>query len=146
MKELKIIVFILFIGYTLSAQNATITVGRGTNCFGRGLCSITNTSISNSSSQISNASFIIIKDSITVLRIYRDKLSKDESDRILGEPITSKNIDSLEFIMEEVLSIPTRMQQYTAVDNVQKIRALEIKTYPTEITEKYIDITITKKE
>ena len=140
MKILYTLLLFISSSVLIQAQNATITIGRGTNCFGRGLCSITNTN--NERSQEYNTSFIQIDTSIIVLRIYRDKLSKDQLDRIFGKPITSKNQDSLQFVLEESISIPQKLQKYTATDHLKQLAVLGIKTYPTKITKEHIDIII----
>ena len=120
-----------------NAQNANLTIGRGTNCFGRGACSIT---IENTNQY--NATFIKKPDGTTLLRVYRQKLDKLDEDRILGNPITSLNMNTLKFKMEEeILIYPAIVQSYST-SNWKKIDKLKVGIYPTTITTNYIDILI----
>ena len=43
---------------------------------------------------------IVTKDNVTLLRVYRDKLTVEEADRILGEPITTENKLLLQFVTQ----------------------------------------------
>jgi len=120
-----------------SAQNATITIGRGTDCFGRGACSIT---IENSSEY--NATFLKNIDGTMTLRIYRLKLTKENEDRLFGVPITEFNIDSLNFRMEEEIPISSATELLPSSINAKELGKLKIGVYSTTITTSYIDIQI----
>lgn len=120
-----------------NAQNANLTIGRGTNCFGRGACSIT---IENTNQY--NATFIKKPDGTTLLRVYRQKLDKQDEDRILGNPITSLNMNSLKFMMEEEIPINPAIIQSFPSSNSKKIDKLKVGVYSTTISTKYIDILI----
>lgn len=120
-----------------NAQNATITIGRGTDCFGRGACSIT---IEHSNEY--NAAFIKNNDGTTTLRIYRQKLNKEDEDRIFGSPITEFNINSLNFRMEEEIPIHQVIEPLSSSANSKELDKLKIGVYATIITANYIDILI----
>ncbi|MEM7087099.1 MAG: hypothetical protein AAF489_13010 [Bacteroidota bacterium] len=120
-----------------NAQNATITIGRGTDCFGRGACSIT---IENSNEF--NATFFKNHNGTTILRIYRDKLSKENEDRIFGNPITEFNMNSLNFQMEEEIPIHNTIEPSTSSTWPKELNRLKTGIYPTVITMNYIDVQV----
>ncbi|MEP0266823.1 hypothetical protein [Dokdonia sp.] len=143
MKTILITLFLVCNITIAFSQTTMITIGSRTGCTGRGICTITNTpDTDNKTVNTNNASFIHIKEGTTVLRIYRNKLTQDEQDRVLGTSITSKNKDSLQFIMEEALSLSEQVTAIISITRSKQITELEAKTYPTIITEDYIDITI----
>ena len=129
--------FIMGISTSSDAQNATITIGRGTNCFGRGACSIT---IENSNEY--NARFLKNLDGTTTLRIYRQKLNKQDEDRIFGNPITEFNINFLNFRMEEEIPISPAIAPLPSSQNSKELDKLKIGVYATTISSNYIDIHI----
>lgn len=120
-----------------SAQNATITIGRGTDCFGRGACSIT---IENSNEN--NATFINKPDGTTILRILRLKLNKEDEDRILGEAISELNINELRFRMIEEIPIESSTELLPSSLRSKQIEKLKVGVYSTTITANHIDIEI----
>ena len=116
-------------------QNVKLTIGRGTNCFGRGACSI-----STENSNNYNANFVQNANGVTFLRIYRDKLTKNEEDRVLGVPINSVNQNLLNFIMDEPLILSENLKQLTSPIRSKQLDILKSGTYQTVITPSYIDI------
>lgn len=116
-------------------QNVKMTIGRGTNCFGRGACSI-----STENSNNYNANFVQNANGVTSLRIYRDKLTREEEDRVLGVPINSVNQNLLKFVMDEPLVLPENLKQLTAPTRSKQLDTLKQGTYQTVITAAYIDI------
>jgi hypothetical protein len=137
MKSLYIAILILYLPLFCQGQNVSLTVGRGTDCFGRGACSI-NTANSNDY----NARVIRMANGKTILRIYRNKLSLEESHRVLGEPITGKNRTTVRFVMEEALLLTPDIKQLISQVPSEEPATLEARIYPTEITDEYIDVTI----
>ncbi len=137
MKSFIITILLLWLPVFGLAQNVRITIGRGTNCFGRGACSI-----STESSKNYNAAFIQTANGASILRIYRQKLSKEEDDRVLGEPITSSNLNELEFTMEESLFLSEHIKQLTSPIRSKQLDSLKAGAYATFVTPNYIDITI----
>jgi len=140
MKLLYTTIFLLCLPLMSQAQNAIITIGRGTNCFGRGACSITT-----ENTKSYNASFIHNSDGTTVLRIYRDKLSKEDEDRVLGEPITYSNKSSLQFELVETIFFSQNIKECTSSIKLKQLDSLSAKIYATKITSQFIDITIIDK-
>lgn len=145
MKRILTSLFLVCISTIAFSQTTTIIIGSRTGCTGRGICTITNTpNVDNKTININNASFIQIKENETILRVYISKLTQDEQDRILGIPITSKNKNSLQFVMEESILLSEEVRAITATTRSKQISVLEAKTYPTTITDEFIDIMITK--
>jgi hypothetical protein len=139
MKSIIITLLLLWLPFSGPAQNVKITIGRGTNCFGRGACSI-----STESSKNCNAAFIQLANGSVILRIYRKKLSKEEDERVLGEPITSANLNVLKFTMEEPLYFFENIKQFTAPVRSKQLDSLKTGSYSTLITPNHIDITLIK--
>jgi len=126
------------------SQEYRLEIGSRTGCTGRGICTITSpTDPTNKTAEsTNNASIIKAVNGSAILKVYREKLTKEESDRILGAPIISKSKETLEFTMEEALVLPEEISTQTAVTRSRQINVLEAKTYPTVITDAYINITI----
>ena len=78
------------------AQNATITIGRGTNCFGRGPCSISIELTNNY-----NATFMQNPNGTTTLRVFRNKISQNKEHQLFGVTITDLNSSILKFRVDE---------------------------------------------
>ena len=140
MKSLYIAILILYLPLFCQGQNVSLTIGRGTDCFGRGACSITTENSNNY-----NATIVHKTNGKIILRIYRKKLRLEESHRILGEPITGKNRTTLQFVMEEALLLAPDIKQLISQVPSEQSVTLEARIYPTEITDEYIDITINNK-
>jgi hypothetical protein len=137
MKSLYIAILMLYLPLFCQGQNVSLTIGRGTDCFGRGACSITTENSNNY-----NADVIRMANGKTILRIYRNKLSLEESHRVLGEPITEKNKTTLQFVMENAISLTHDVKQLISQAPSEQPAMLEARNYPTKITDEYIDITI----
>jgi hypothetical protein len=137
MKSLYIAILILYLPLCCQGQNVSLTIGRGTDCFGRGACSITKENSNNY-----NATIIHKTNGKIILRIYRKKLGLEESHRVLGEPITGKNRTTLQFVMEEALLLTPDIKQLISQVPSEVPATLEARIYPTEITDEYIDVTI----
>jgi len=119
------------------AQNASITIGRGTDCFGRGACSISSESKNNY-----NASFIQNDDGTTTLRIFRNKINQSVENKIFGVPITVSNFDSLRFILDDSVEIDPNLKSFTAKKQSAQLDSLKAGSYRTRITSEFIDILI----
>ncbi|GGG37018.1 hypothetical protein GCM10011344_42350 [Dokdonia pacifica] len=131
------------------SQEHKATFGKYTGCLRTGgICTIESPPVSDNKTTVvnNNISFITIKEGATILRVYRDQLSQEELDQILGTPITSENKSSLQFIMEEALPLPEDIIALTSKTKSKQLTALEAKTYPTVITDNYIDITIVRAD
>jgi len=89
-----------------------------------------------------NVSFITTREGAIILRIHRDKLTKEEQDRILGVPIIPRSKNDLQFIMEKALPLPEDITALTSKTRSKQLTVLEAKSYPTIISDQYIDITI----
>jgi len=137
MKSLYIAILILCLPLLCNGQNISLTIGRGTDCFGRGACSITTENSNNY-----NASIIHKTNGNIILRIYRKKLRLEESHRVLGEPITGKNRTTLQFVMEDAIPLTHDVIQLIYLTSSEQTVTLEARVYPTKITDEYIDITI----
>lgn len=139
MKPTLTTIFLLCISTIALSQEYRIEIGSRTGCTGRGICTITNAPnpMNKTAQKTNNASIIQTKESTVILRVYRDLLTKEELDHILGMPITSKNKDSIQFTMEETLQLPEDI-----ITGYKQISILEAKTYPTVISEEYVDIII----
>jgi len=147
MKPILTILFLVCIASSALSQEYKATFGKYTGCLRTGgICTITNipSAISKTSENRNNTSFIQTKEGATILRVYRNKLTQDEQDHILGTPITSKNKSSLQFIMEETLPLSKDIIAATSKIRSKQLTRLEAKTYPTVISDKYIDITIVR--
>ena len=144
MKVSIIILFLILLPLSLLAQDSILTVGRGTNCFGRGACSLT--SIQNRDSNAINASFIYTADGKTLLRVYRNKLSKDDEIKLLGAAITARNKNTLTFLMEEPLQLTKEITELTSRIKSKQLQELAVGTYTTTISDQFIDIEIVPSE
>ncbi|WP_299767069.1 hypothetical protein [uncultured Dokdonia sp.] len=142
MKSILTTLFLVCISTSALSQEYRAQFGSFTNCArqGRHLCSIEN--ISQKDVNRANASFITTEEGAIILRIHRDKLTKEEQDRILGAPITSRNKNDLQFTMEKALSLPEGITALTSKTRSKQLTILEAKSYPTIISDQYIDITI----
>jgi len=140
MKSLYIAILILYLPLFCQGQNVSLTIGRGTDCFGRGACSITTENSNNY-----NATIVHKANGKIILRIYRKKLRLEESHQVLGAPITGKNKTILQFVMEEALLLAPDIKQLISQVPSEQPVTLEARIYPTEITDEYIDITINNK-
>ena len=74
--------------------------------------------------------------------IDSNKLSLEESRRVLGEPITGKNRTTLQFVMEETIQLAHDVKQLISQTPSEQPATLEARIYPTKITDEYIDISI----
>jgi hypothetical protein len=139
---MKIWYLLIFCSCTaiIHGQNAKITIGRGTNCFGRGACSIELVENSKAAAT-SNAVFDLKKNQI-VLRIFREKLNQDEHARLFGQPITSENNSSLQFIMDEAIDIPAGLKQHLFRSFGKTVHQMKKGTYTTNISKESIEITL----
>ncbi len=148
MKPTLTTLFLVCLSSIAYSQEHRLEIGTRTGCSGRGICSIISTPdpINKTTKNANNASIILTVDGSTVLRVYREKLTQEELDRILGTSILSKSKETSEFIMEEALPLPEEISALTATTRSKQIHILEAKTYPTVITEEYIDITIIDPE
>lgn len=144
MKSIFISLFLVCLSTSAFTQEHKASFGKYTGCLrAGGICTIETPPVSdNKTTNTNNMSFVTTKEGATIIRIYRDKLTLGEQDQILGIPITSKNKDSLQFTMEEALPLSDEIKAVTSNTKSKQISILEAKTYPTSITDKYIDITI----
>lgn len=144
MKTLFTTLLLVCISTIVLSQEYTASFGKYPDCIRRGgICTITSTPPSSAiKSTTANISFITAKDGATILRIYRDKLTKEEQDLVLGAPITSKTKNSLQFTMEAAIALPVDNNILKTTKSVKKPTTLAAKTYPTHISDSYIDITI----
>ncbi len=116
-----------------------ITTGRRTGCFGSGMCTITKIDENNRQGQ-ANAILITKKDGSSLLRVYRDRISKRQETNLLGTTITAHNKNSLVFVMEEALPLSSEIKNMTSNLSSRQIQVLPVGNYETIITEKYINI------
>lgn len=130
------------ITWASTAQNVSVTIGRGTNCFGRGACSIELRDAHDG--RIANARFILRKDAL-VLSIIRSRLSQDESDRVLGRPILSSNTKAEAFYMDESIEIPKVLRQELFRKYGIEINRWKTGTYAAKISEETIEIVFSAK-
>ncbi len=137
MKTIILIVLLTAIPVIGNSQNATITIGRGTDCFGRGACSINTENTENY-----NATLFRNSEGLTILRIHRNKLNQHEENRLLGKEITPLNMSLLKFEMLESISFVQEVRQLTSSNPDDQISGMEKGLYPTEITDQFIDIVI----
>lgn len=144
MKTLFTTLVLVCISTIALSQEFRATFGKYPDCIRRGgICTISNTSSTSTiKSATGNISFITSKDGATVLRVHRDKLTKEEQDLILGAPITSNTKNSLQFTMEAAIALPTDNMVLSATKSTKQLTTLDAKTYPTTISDTYIDITI----
>ena len=144
MKTFFITLVLVCISTIALSQEYRATFGKYPDCLRRGgICTITSTPSSSAIKSITgNISFITQKDGAIILRVYRDKLTKEEQDIILGVPITSRTNNSLQFTMETAIALPKDDSALSATKSTKELSTLEAKTYPTIISDKYIDITI----
>lgn len=149
---MKTILSILFIGClaqlcpaqtinTVQEIEVRITTGRRSGCFGSGMCTITKIDKNNREGQ-ANAVLITQKDGRSLLRIYRNNLTQQQETKLMGVQITASNKTTLQFIMEEALPLTTDIKTRTASTINKQLAILPVGSYPTIITEKYIDITL----
>ena len=136
-----IALFLVFINTIALSQEYNLDVGSRTGCTGRGICTISIPPDGEKSIE-ANTSLVQNKKGAIIIRIYRDKLSQDEHDRILGEPINSKNKEQLQFVMDEALPLPEEIIAITSVTKSKQLAVLEAKSYPTNVTDQYIESTI----
>ena len=148
MKPIFTTLLLVCISTIALSQEHKASFGKYTGCLRTGgICTIETPSASNGKTiNTNNISFITTKEGATVLRIYRDQLSQEELDQILGTPITSENKSSLQFIMEEALPLSEEIKVLTSNTKSKQLAVLEAKTYPTVITNNYIDITIVRAD
>lgn len=145
----KIFICLILSSLCLRAQDSRIKIGTRSGCSGRGICTIESVPESSKKSSVSfkpNASIVHTEEGATLLRVYRDKMTRKEQDNILGAPITSANSNVLKFVMEESLPLEHTMSQSISGERVNRIKMLAAKSYPTFITKEYIDITIITAE
>lgn len=148
MKPTLTALFLVCLSTIAYSQEYRLEIGTRTGCSGRGICTITSTpdQVDKTANNTNNASIFLAVDGSTVLRVYREKLTQEELDHILRAPILSKSKEAPEFVMEESLQLPEEISVLTATTRSKQINVLEAKTYPTVITEEYIDITILDPE
>ncbi|MFC4634783.1 hypothetical protein ACFO3O_12750 [Dokdonia ponticola] len=148
MKLILTTLFLVYLSTSALSQEYRLEIGTRTGCSGRGICTITSTPnpVDKTAKNTNNASIILAANGSTVLRVYREKLTQEELDHILGGPIPSKGKEASEFIMEEALPLPEEIIAITATDKSKQLSVLEAKIYPTVITDEYIDITILDPE
>ncbi|MFT5892408.1 MAG: hypothetical protein ACI9Y7_002518 [Dokdonia sp.] len=148
MKPTLTTLFLVCISTIALSQEYRIEIGSRTGCTGRGICTIESPPdpMNKTTVNSANASIIQTKEGVTLLRIYREQLTQEEQDRVLGVPIMSKSKNVLEFTMEEALPLPEDIIAITAATRSRQISVLKAKTYPTVISDTYIDITIVAPE
>lgn len=146
MKNLLTTLFLVCLHTIAVSQEHTATFGKNPTCNRQGgICTMQSGGSSSKSASANNVSIIQTIDGATILRVYREQLTQDEEDRIFGVPIKSNTKGSLQFTMYEAIELPSEIIAETAVTKSRQAQQLEAKTYPTAITDKYIDITIVQK-
>lgn len=137
---MKTLYILLLISFTSFGQNE-LTFGRhGADCRGSGICSFNVPSSKNQAD--ANSIFIENEDGSITLRIFRDKLTTDDENKLMGTTITEANMRKLSFTMQAALPLPVEIQEILVATKLKNTQELEAKTYPTVIREDYIDITI----
>lgn len=137
MKLPILLILLVFLPTLSQSQNATITIGRGTDCFGRGACSI-----STENSENYNSTLFQNPEGLIILRVHRSKLDQMEEDRIFGEPITPFNINHLQFEMVESISLDENVSFLTSTKKSDQISGISKGFYPTVISDQFVDIVI----
>lgn len=135
MKAFAIFIIIIGLFPVCNGQTVEITIGRGTNCFGRGTCSISTNRIKQF-----NASFLVANDGGLILRIHRNLLTQSEENRLLEEPIEPSNQNRLLLQLDDYLPFPESVQVLTAHHNSEYLSGLTPGRYRTGITEAFIDV------
>lgn len=129
------------------SQEYQATFGKNPTCNRQGgICTMLPGSSSSKNANTNNVSVIQTKAGATIIRVYRERLTQEEEDRIFGVPLAAETKNSLQFVMHTAIELPPEIVRATAVTKSRQIQRLEAKTYPTVITDKYIDITIVGKE
>ena len=107
---------------------------RGRDCFGgMGLCSTQNTDLAGANASLSKNS-----DGTLTLKIFREKLTKEEEAHIFGQAISLANKNSLSFEQPESFDLSEDLKSGLEIGpSLQKIKA---GNYPTEITKETISI------
>jgi hypothetical protein len=148
MKPTLTTLFLVCISTIALSQEYIIEIGSRTGCTGRGICTIESPPdpMNRTTGNSTNASIIQTKEGATLLRIYREQITKEEQERMLGISIISNNKDVLKFTMKEALPLPEDIIAITAAKRSRQISVLEAKAYPTVISDTYIDITIVAPE
>lgn len=147
MKQLFTTLLLVCLHTIAVSQEHTATFGKNPTCNRQGgICTMQPGSSSSKSENVNNVSIILTKDGATILRIYRERLTQDEEDRIFGVPIVAETKNSLQFTMHEAIALPSEVVAETAVTKSRQLQQLEAKSYPTVVTDKYIDIIIAEKE
>ncbi|MEL6811450.1 MAG: hypothetical protein AAFP76_08960 [Bacteroidota bacterium] len=137
MKTLLSIILFIALSLSINAQNLRITIGRGTNCFGRGACSI-----ELSSFESRNAAFLTNENGENILRIYREQLSLAEENNILEAPVqnTSTGSNKLKFVLNEPLLFPESIRHISTSKNGENLPFLPPGEYTTSVSRMFIDI------
>lgn len=134
---------ILFSGWISKgfSQNE-LTFGRhGLDCRGSGICSFTTAS----SRSLGNAK-ILYQDENVILRIYRDRITKEEEKKLLGSSRVLANGKMLSiFHLESELPLTENIQKSFSKTQTT-ITKISSGDYPMSIEEKYIDILILKTD
>ena len=127
------------------SQEYTATFGKNPTCNrAGGICTMKPNN--NASKSANNVSIVQTKDGATIIRVYRQRLTQDQENLIFGEPIRGDTRNNVQFVMHAAIDLPPEIVSATAVTKSKQVQQLEAKTYPTVITDKYIDITIAGKE
>lgn len=125
------------------SQEYTATFGKNPTCHRQGgICTMQSGSGSSKGANSNNVSIIQTKDGATIIRVYRERLTQEEEDRIFGAPIVAETKNSLQFVMHEAIDLPPEIVSVTDMTKSRQIQTLEAKNYPVVISDKYIDITI----
>lgn len=136
---MKILLFILlFTGCNqMYGQNLKLTFGRGTDCFGRGACSITQ-----ESRNFANAE-IIEKRGALWIRIYTSKLSATELDKLNFNHHESVRETFPLFTMEEDLIIPTAIQEQLSANLGKSLQTWKSGYYRIQKQGEFTEIQLT---
>lgn len=121
----------------ITSVYATSTLGSYSNCTRRGLCAIKgNLDISKANTQT-----IINEDNTLTLVFERDKLSKEDEIKILGQEINiNTEMEDFTFLMEEALVLDEETRK--ALNFPQNFTTITTGTYPVIITEKSFTVTL----
>lgn len=110
------------------SQEHIATFGKYTGCLRTGgICTISSPPAEAKAYHNTNISFIIQKDGSTLLRIYRNKLSKEEEYIIFNKTITTQSKDTLQFTMLEAMPLSENLTAHTASQKSKQITVLDAK-------------------
>lgn len=125
------------------SQEHKATFGKYTGCLRTGgICTISSPPTSSKASEDNNISVLAKKDGSIILRIYREKLSKEDEYSIFNQDITDQSKNTLQFTMLEALPLSEKLTDTLPTQKSKQLTVIEAKEYPTTISDSYIDITI----